>query len=447
MARTIVTFGFIFLFLLVSGIIPAKGQDCEKKVDALIEPMVNQGLLGGVILIAEDGEKVFEKSYGYADREKMITNGLNTRFRISSVTKIFTALAIMQLFEKEQLDIYKPINRYFKDLPMGENITILHLLTHTSGIPGYNWRLSNNKPGTLAQVYEWIKKLPLKFKPGTDFFYSNSGYALLAMIVKKVSGLPYEKYLKKHILSPLGLVDTGLFRMNKSIKNLALGYSKSGYAPYRPAIRPAPLGQGDGDLYSTASDLLKLVNAFYSDKIVSKKYRKLMTTLHNERCGIGWYIKKNQYGTMVYHPGGSLGYISNLRIYQYQQGKKILISLFNSDFLLYSKVEKELENITLGKPFSPVFSKKKNQGYMEQLKPFLGEYRIEKEETFKIFVKNNNLVFQEKGFPECLAYIYEKDKIYIVKNNYRINFFKDDSGLRFRGLFGLYLVEGPKIKK
>ena len=436
-------FLFIQLLLLFPLLSNVESENYETKMDTLIQPLVRKGLLGGVILIAENGKKCFEKGYGYSDREKKVPNTRDTRFRISSITKVFTALAIMQLYERGQLDINKPVKHYFADLDRGDEITIYHLLTHTSGIPSYNWLKSNNKPRPLATVYKWIIKLPLRFKPGTGFLYSNSGYTLLAIIIEKVSSRPYEEYLKRHIFSPLGMADTGLTWMNKPIKNLGYGYTKSGYADYQRSNRPTPLGRGDGDLYSTASDLLKLANAFYSDKIVSEKIRKIMTTPHKGRIGLGWYISQKDGISLVYHPGGSLGYISNLRIYQ--KGKKVLINLFNSDFLLFRQVDRQLEAITLGKPFSPIFSYKKKGKYLDQLKPFFGEYFIDNTQKFSISQKNGNLVFQETGFPECPAYIYEENRIYVIKNNYDITFIKDESGFRFEGLFGLFQVKGPKI--
>ena len=154
-------------------------QEMEKKVDSLMMPLVDEGLLSGSILISIRGNILFAKGYGLGDRESNILNTPETIFRIGSITKPITAIAIMQLHERKKLNINDPMSKYLQDFPTSDNITIYHLLTHTSGLPSYNWMRSKNKPQELDTVINWIKELPLQSKPGEKFMYSNSGYALL----------------------------------------------------------------------------------------------------------------------------------------------------------------------------------------------------------------------------------------------------------------------------
>ena len=174
----------------------------ERSVDSLLLLLVKNDLLSGNILIVRNDTIVFLKSYGLADRERKIPNTVSTKFRISSITKTITAVSILQLQDKGLLDISEPIERYFPEIKNSDKITIAHLLYHTSGLPSYDWTMSKNKPQKMEVIYGWIRELNPVFEPGDKFMYGNSGYALLAMIIEKVSGLKYEEYLQKNIFLP-----------------------------------------------------------------------------------------------------------------------------------------------------------------------------------------------------------------------------------------------------
>ena len=417
-------------------------MEIENNIDSLIMPLVNEGLLSGSILIAIRGNILFAKGYGLSDRENNISNTQETIFRISSITKTITALSIMQLQENDKLNINDRLNKYLHDFPNGDKITIYHLLTHTSGIPSYNWQRSENRSQELDTVICWIKELKLQSDPGEEFMYSNSGYALLTLIIEKVSGMKYEDYIKENIFIPCDMTNTGLYSMNNPPGNIAIGYGKVDYNGFKKVFRPCPLAKGDGDLYSTVKDLYKFIMAFNNDKLISVESRRQMLDTYKANCALGWFIEKMHGERLIYHDGGELGYMSNMM--SFNDNELLVIYLFNSDFLLSHIVEQQLASIALRKPWQPLF-KKNNESAINSFKTFEGEYIMDESSSFIISVEKGHIYFQETGQPKCTAYLFDENYIYIKEINSRIRFEQSKEGtIKYTAFFGLFLVSGER---
>jgi len=417
--------------------------EMENKVDSLIMPLVDEGILSGSILIAIHGNVLFAKGYGLADRENNIPNTPETIFRIGSITKPITAIAIMQLHERNKLNINDPLDKYFHDFPNGDKITLYHLLTHTSGLASYDWRRSEDKPQELEAVINWIKELTLQSKPGESFRYNNSGYAILAYIIEKASGKKYEDYLKENIFIPCDMKKSGLYSMNNHLNNMAYGYGRVNYEGFEKVNRPCPLARGDGDLYSTISDLYRLgMNIHKKILLSSKSWNKMFTPFKNF-YGLGWYIKELHGEKVIYHPGGLLGYMGNLRFFLDRE--IIVINLFNNDFLLTHLVEEQLAAIALGKPWQPLFNKKNDESTLNSFKTFAGEYAIDHSSSFTISIEKGHIYFQQPGQPKCEAYLFAENYIYIKEINSRIRFDKSEEGvIKYTAFLGLFLVTGER---
>jgi len=407
--------------------------EIEHRVDGLITPLVDDGLLSGSILIAKSGKIVFAKGYGFADRETKVPNTPETIFRIGSITKPITAIAVMQLHQKGKLNINDPLNKYLHGFPNGDKITIYNLLTHTSGLPSYDWTRSDNKPQELEVIIDWIKELTLQSESGQSFMYSNSGYALLAYIIEKVSGMKYEDYVAENIFIPCNMKNSGLFySMNRPAGNMAFGYSRIDYNGFKIAKRVSPLSRGAGDLYSTILDLYKLsINIPSNTLLTSESWNEMFTPFTNS-YGLGW-------------PGGLLGYMGNLRIFMNRD--IIVINLFNNDFLLTHLVEEQLAAIALGKLWQPLFKRENDQSTLDSFKAFTGEYAIDQSSSFRISVENGHIYFQESGQPKCIAYLFAENYIYIKEINSRIRFVQSEEGtIKYTAFFGLFLVTGERIQ-
>src|ERR1044072_1491359 len=293
-------------FLLVSAaeIKPAPAKilslDDSKiaaKVDAYVKPYLDLKVFNGVVFIARQGKILLNKGYGMANYELDVANTPKTRFHLASVSKTFTAAAIMLLEERGLLSTSDPLTKYIPDYPNGDKITIHQLLVHTSGIPNVN-NFSEYNDGsrftqTPASLIDKFKNRPLDFQPGARYAYSNSNYNVLAFIIEKVSGKHYGDFLKEQIFDPLGKKDTAHDgQANLLIKNAASGYTPAGFDGFeKTPYLDWTIKTGNGSLYSTAEDLYKWDRALYTEKLLKKSTLDKIFTQHvDDAVGYGWFI-------------------------------------------------------------------------------------------------------------------------------------------------------------
>jgi D-alanyl-D-alanine carboxypeptidase len=318
--RRILPYCFCLLLGLSTWCAAAQNADSgfASEVDTYVQSLVDGNNFSGSVLIARGGKIIFEKNYGMANYELQVANSSQIRFHIASISKSFTAAAILMLAERGKLNLDDALTKFIPDYPDGDKITIHHLLTHRSGIPNANdlpeydekskFRLS------LAEVIDLFKNKPLQFPPGSRFRYSNSNYNLLAYIVEKTSGQSYGEFLAQNIFRPLAMSDTADDPGSADlIPNRASGYVPAGMA----GIQNAPylnwsIKRGNGSLYSTVEDLYKWDRALYSGKILSPASRDKMFTDYGG-FGYGWFVRK-QFGRPVTSiTGRSPGFTSSLQ--------------------------------------------------------------------------------------------------------------------------------------
>ena len=251
----------------------------------------------GSVLIAKEGEILFSKGYGYANEEFKIENSVETVFRIGSITKQLTAVAILQLQEKGMLSVQDPIAKYLPGYPQGDKITIHHLLSHSSGISSitdFPNLLQMQRDATYPQkTIEHFKNLHLKFSPGTDCEYSDSGYIILGAIIEAVAKQSYEGYLQENILIPLGMNSTYYEHNASVIPNRASGYVKNEqgvtqHAPYVDMSFP----HASGALSSTVKDLFVFYQALKGEALLKKESReslyKIQASNANRKIAYGY---------------------------------------------------------------------------------------------------------------------------------------------------------------
>ena len=305
----------------------------------------------GSVLIGRGKRIIFCKSYGMANAETRVENTPDTKFLVGSVTKQFTSMAIMQLYEKGLLDINDKLSQYIPDFTRGGGISLWNLLTNTSGILDY----LNDYPTIISsipyeevsqrQLINLIKTEPLKFEPGSKYSYSNSNYLILGYIVEKVSGMPYGDYLAQNIFEPLGMEDTGILSIGSPPENMAKGHTRPGapvryYTPEGDIIADTANSvkgaYGAGRLYSTVGDLWIWDRALKTEKLISKEYIDMMFYPHvpvpnaEPECtyGFGWVIESDpDAGTIIRHTGT----LSGFRAYNgiFADRGFIVIVLFN----------------------------------------------------------------------------------------------------------------------
>lgn len=300
------------IILLLSFSIVSLGQENEqetkaKKIHELLSACAEYGQFNGSVLVAEKGEIIYKSGFGQANMEWDVPNKANTKHRLASVSKQFTAMLIVQLAAENKLKLDVPITSYLPDYPKtnGDKITSHHLLTHTSGIPNYtsspNYREMMRGPYSPMEIVNLFADLALEFTPGEKFNYSNSGYVLLGVIIEKITGKTYEKVLQEKIFSPLKMNNTGYDSNRTILKNRASGYNKVANSFENANYIHMSTPYAAGALYSTVEDLYRWDQALYTEKLLPKKYRDLLFESHTpawggQGYGYGWEIGKMNIG-------------------------------------------------------------------------------------------------------------------------------------------------------
>jgi CubicO group peptidase (beta-lactamase class C family) len=308
--------------------------------------------LSGSVLVAIDGHIILSKSYGMADKEKKVPCTRQTRFMIGSLSKQFTSMAIMQLEEKGLLSVKDNVEKYIPGFPHGREITIHQLLSHTSGLPSnLNTAIKFTVvPSSLNKALNMIKSKGLKLiaEPGEKFSYSNMGYEILGLIIQKVTGETYEKYVQKNIFDPLGMVNSGFGYNRKKNTKLAKSYLANGAIIIKnDYVNCSFVPFSAAEIYSTAEDMYKWDKALYTEKLVSKKTLTKIFTPVLAGYGYGWTIKTPGIKGINGHSGNVFGYYGDeLRVGKTDsyfiilsnKGKISLISSYlTKELMSYSK--------------------------------------------------------------------------------------------------------------
>jgi CubicO group peptidase (beta-lactamase class C family) len=289
----------------------------------------------GAVLIAKDDKILLEQGYGFANVEWDVPNTPDTKFRLGSITKQFTATAILQLVEAGALRLDDPACNYVPDCPEAwKPVTIHQLLNHTSGIPSYTglpdfFAPKNSRiPLSPLEVVMLTKDRKLEFQPGEGWNYNNTGYVLLGHIIEKVSGVKYDAYLKEHIFDPLDMKDSGYDWTRPVQKHRASGYL---YNPSTKAYTNADyldmsLPHAAGSLYSTVKDLYQWDRALAAGKLLKKSSFELMFMPGKKNYGYGWGIETVDGRKQIGHGGGINGFSTMIARYPDQNAVVIVLS-------------------------------------------------------------------------------------------------------------------------
>ncbi len=289
------------------------------EVDGIFTDYNSADMPGAAVMIIQDGKPILQKGYGTADFERKQPVTSKTNFRLASVTKQFTAMSILQLIEKGDLSFSTSLTDIFPDFPeYGKNITIEHLLQHTSGIYDYEPLVPDDLGRQVKDkdALEYMMALSETYFPvGEKYQYSNTAYAVLTQILEKITGVPFREYLRKNIFDPIGMDNTLAYENGvNEVPNRAYGYTieEDGIKLTDQSKWSAVLG--DGGIYSNLEDLYKWDQALYTDKLLGRDYLEMAFTNHKNNdgefidYGYGWRLEKYKDLDIIYHTGSSIGF-------------------------------------------------------------------------------------------------------------------------------------------
>jgi CubicO group peptidase (beta-lactamase class C family) len=309
------------------------------RIDSLLTDMTNHDLFSGAVLIADHSQILLSKGYGWSDRENKVVNTPDTRFDLSSGSKIFTGTAITCLAQQGKIKFSDTIGKYIKGLPKGNIITIHQVLTHSSGFddfykaPEFSYEHVKN----CTDIMPYMRNLPLRYNPGDSCIYSTGNAIVLGALVEKVTGMNFRDYIEKTFIRPLDLQNTCFtpyWTLNQSQRQYAVGYYKDERGRYRPNVYGYDRGfipLSAGGAWSSATDLYRFDKAVFSGKIVNEAYLKIMTERYTpqwEKCHFGYiWIIDDSHTSCVGHAGTSSGW--NTWNYYYPEQKVTVIILTN----------------------------------------------------------------------------------------------------------------------
>ncbi len=315
-------------------------QDAVKTnqdIEAIIQEYGGNEFSGSILVKSKDSI-IHYSSYGYAQKEEGIKYTNNTYFSIGSIGKMVTSTIIMQLCEQNRIDLHKPLSQYLKNVPKDkQNITIHHLLTHTSGLPDFFTSGDDFKRVTKEEAYKQIMNLKLESSPGEKYAYSNSGYNLLAMIIEEVTDNDYLDHAI-NLFRQTGMTKSGFSGKTSWAKNeVARGYGFEKNGDNTPNSWPIPSWViiGTGEVITSTADMLTWMDKLLSYQLVSKESLQSMFYKHietgrpkNTFYGYGWKIRELEHNkTRIYHNGGGdFGQIATIRYYPHNDTKLIVLS-------------------------------------------------------------------------------------------------------------------------
>lgn len=338
---------------LIAGPVAADcASDFQINAQATLQDMTRTEGFFGVVLVAVDGRPVLRQASGLANRAWGIANTPDSRFRIGSMTKPFTAIAVLQLLDQNKLSIDDPISRHYPAAPRSwADVTIRQLLTHTSGIPDYIHVPSFQqgglgRPNTPQELVGYVSDLPLDFPAGSGWRYSNTGFVLLGLVVEQASGQSYADYVQDHIFTPVGMTNSGYETMTTIIPHNASGYVSGAEAWLNAPFVDSSNAYAAGGLYSTVDDLLKWDRALSSGTLLAAVSQSAMFTDYRNQYGFGWQVDRKWDQARLMHGGATPGFQSSFQ--RYPEKGVTVIALSNSEHGAAEKLATDLAGLCMG---------------------------------------------------------------------------------------------------
>lgn len=421
---------------------PALAQDTAR-MDAVIRDDADKGAFMGAVLVARDGEVLFDKGYGSANLEWNIPNDGDTKFRLGSVTKQFTGVAILLLQERGKLTLDAPVKTYLPDAPATwDKVTVRHLLTHSSGIPNFtsfpDYGASKTLPATHATLIARFRDKPLDFAPGEKFSYSNSGYVLLSALVEKLSGQSYAAFVAENLFKPLGMADTGYDSHAAILPRRASGYAPGATGPVNADYIDMTIPQGAGALYSTTRDLLKWQRGLYGGKLLKPASLTAFRTPYKNGYALGVGVQSGGGDTTIEHGGGIEGFNTSLA---YDPDRKItVVVLGNLNGPTPGKLSKSLMTLARGGAVTLSAERKEVAVAADQLPQYEGVYELAPTFTITMRARDGKLMTQATGQDEFELFPEGKDRFFLKVVDAQVEFTRDASG----AVTGMILHQGGR---
>ncbi len=398
----------------------------------------------GSVLVMQKGNVIYKKAFGMADREWNISNTANTKYRIGSVTKQFTAACILLLEEQGKLSVDDHLSKYIPDYPKGDSITIHMLLNHTSGIKNYTdlpefWPKAI-LPLSTDSMIALFKNKPLDFSPGTKWNYSNSGFFLLGVIVEKASGKKFTAFLEENIIQKAGLKNTGMDRLDSVLAFRAKGYDKNRQGVWQQAMYISMEGPySAGAMVSTVEDLYLWTKALHNNQVLTAASTQKMMTPYMNSYGYGIGIDSLKTHKRVSHNGGIPGFASYLAYYP---ADDLCVAIISNNGSNSTSLGIALASIMFDLPVQIPYTPKEVKIDAAILDNYVGKYIATG--PIELIKKDNKLYRHREGAPDIELKPESKTRFFYADDSDRfIEFEVDQTGKVIKSWF---IGNGEKIE-
>lgn len=424
----------LFLFLPITLIAQ---KNYPALLDSYMQAEVKINEFTGAILVAQKGKIIYETAFGFADKEWHTRNTIQSKFEIGSITKQFTAAAILQLAEKGKINLNDPLSKFIPGFNSGDSITIHMLLNHTSGLRDFEFDpqfavlaesqlLANNTRYLNDTLVNYFKKNPYDFPAGTQWKYSNTGYFLLGYIIEKITGQTYSDYVLHHVIQKAGLKNTLINPWDSIIPYRARGYTKTMEGWKNASYLPMEIPYSAGNMISTVEDLYHWHTALFSGKVISYTMFQKMITPYLGHYGYAFWIDSFKHQLRIYHSGGINGFASDIAFFP--KNDLFITVLSNNENTYAPGIANTLAAILFDIPVEKPYHHKEVVIDSSFLAHYAGQYqRTGISGEYKMLVKGGNLYW---GLPSGRVIPLKPEsntKFFIEKDPYVQFEFNEDS--------------------
>jgi CubicO group peptidase (beta-lactamase class C family) len=422
--------------------LPAAAQDAAR-MDQVIRASSDADAFSGAVLVARDGRILLDQGYGLANREWNIPNDGDVKFRLGSLSKQFTAVAVMLLNQQGKLDLDAPIKTWLPDAPAAwDAITPRHLLSHTAGVPNFtafsDYEALKTRPATLPQLIARFSDRPLDFAPGSRFAYSNSGYVLLSAIIEAASGQTYADFVTANLFQPLGMSDSGYDRHDVILPRRASGYAPGADGIVNADYVDMTIPTGAGALYSTTHDLLKWEQGLFGGRLLNAQSLTALTTPVRNGYAMGLLVSEADGKRLVWHNGAIEGFNTYMA---YDPGDRTaVIVLGNLNGEAPDKLGAALVTLARGGTVTLPSERRAVALSPDVLKAYEGVYNLAPTFALTISVVDGKLMAQATGQPAFELTAEAQDAFYLTAVDAQITFTRNAAG----AIEGLVLHQGGR---
>lgn len=421
---------------------PVAAQDVAR-MDQVVRASSEADAFSGAVLVARDGRILLDKGYGLANREWNIPNDGDTRFRLGSLTKQFTAVAIMLLNQQDKVDLDAPIKTWLPQAPAAwDAVTVRHLLNHTSGMPDFtrfdDYEALKTRPTTSAELIARFSGRPLDFAPGARFAYSNSGYVLLSAIIEAASGQPYADFVTANLFAPLGMRDSGYDRHDAILPRRASGYTPGDDGVVNADYVDMSVPTGAGALYSTTHDLLKWEQGLFGGRLLNPQSMTALTPPVRNGYAMGLLVTQADGRKLVWHNGAIEGFNTYMA---YDPGDRTaVIVLGNLNGEAPDKLGAALVTLARGGTVTLASERRAVTLSPQALQAYEGIYALSPSFALTVSVVDGALMAQATGQPAFALTAEAADAFFLTAIDAQITFTRDAAG----AVEGLVLHQGGR---